>query len=352
MKGRRILPVLSRRKAEKQRFWRIGQMDHFEEIRHWARERTPATAPNSSIYRRIFLSGESTPIEICLGQKCPDFEPCFITRMRTRAEDDDIIIVNHIFSLRLEFRGTNTGAFCRIIPLWFDEAHLIEDIAADISVSDFNFSDWRVVRDAENLPITDAIVVRDLRSYCAIPDFQPILDAVRFRDAGRTGDFAFAERFRAKNDERWIQRRRSASVFRARYCARTAESGMTFKRKKWPKPKSGQARQAIAFRSWFRLLAGWKNYVYWLERAQRNVSARLAIDVSTLCRKNFLTSRNRRNDFGDFKTNGKLISLKTGLVWTRRKPTRCLRRPHSIIKNGDIYLPKAMPNRARRNLHK
>src|SRR5690349_20167393 len=33
--------------------------------------------------------------DLCSGQKCPQFERCFLTQMRQRAAESDIIIVNH-----------------------------------------------------------------------------------------------------------------------------------------------------------------------------------------------------------------------------------------------------------------
>src|SRR5205814_10448601 len=33
--------------------------------------------------------------EACTGQKCPQWERCFITEMRRRAVESDVVIVNH-----------------------------------------------------------------------------------------------------------------------------------------------------------------------------------------------------------------------------------------------------------------
>jgi ATP-dependent DNA helicase DinG len=98
--------------------------------------------------------------EICLGSKCPDIETCFITKMRARAEDADIVVVNHhLFFADLNLRGNDFG---RVIPdhdiVIFDEAHLMEDIAADyfgIQLSNFRVDE--VAKDAAALPVPDAI---------------------------------------------------------------------------------------------------------------------------------------------------------------------------------------------------
>ena len=82
-----------------------------------------------------------------------------------RAEDADIIIVNHhLFFADLAVRGNQYG---RVIPDYsaviFDEAHLIEDIAADyfgLQVSSYQIEE--IIRDTDTLPIDDAIVLSTL----------------------------------------------------------------------------------------------------------------------------------------------------------------------------------------------
>lgn len=70
--------------------------------------------------------------DLCAGQKCKQFERCFITEMHRRAMQSDIIIVNHhLFFADLAVRDQ---AFGSILPDYtaviFDEAHEIEDVAS------------------------------------------------------------------------------------------------------------------------------------------------------------------------------------------------------------------------------
>ncbi len=73
-----------------------------------------------------------------------------------RAEEADIVIVNHhLFFADLSVRGNQYG---KVIPDYgaviFDEAHLIEDIAADyfgFQVSNFQIDE--LVRDTTYLPV-------------------------------------------------------------------------------------------------------------------------------------------------------------------------------------------------------
>lgn len=69
----------------------------------------------------------------CVGQKCSYFGSCFVTRMRQRAFESDIIVVNHaLFFANLALETDEIG---RILPdvsvLILDEAHDVEDVAAD-----------------------------------------------------------------------------------------------------------------------------------------------------------------------------------------------------------------------------
>src|ERR1043166_6164923 len=140
----------------------MHQIDHYRHVVEWSREsKTGDRAELTYLPENLsFWNRVNARSEICIGQKCPDFEPCFITRMRASADAADIVIVNHhLFFADLSVRGNQFG---KVIPDYgaviFDEAHLLEDIAADyfgFQVSNFRIDE--IVRDANDLPITDAI---------------------------------------------------------------------------------------------------------------------------------------------------------------------------------------------------
>jgi ATP-dependent DNA helicase DinG len=70
--------------------------------------------------------------DTCTGQKCRDYQRCFVTRVRQRALESDIVIVNHhLFFADLSLRQ---GDFATVLPDYsaviFDEAHELEDIAS------------------------------------------------------------------------------------------------------------------------------------------------------------------------------------------------------------------------------
>jgi ATP-dependent DNA helicase DinG len=95
--------------------------------------------------------------EACIGQKCSQFERCFITEMRRRAMESDIIIVNHhLFfadlAIKLQADGApDAGILPDAAAVVFDEAHELEDVAGNyfgISVSNLRVEE--LARDVEN----------------------------------------------------------------------------------------------------------------------------------------------------------------------------------------------------------
>jgi len=93
--------------------------------------------------------------ERCTGQKCPQWERCFITEMHRRAAESDIIIVNHhLFFADLALRqsgGPDAGVLPDFSAVIFDEAHELEDVAGSyfgVSVSNLRFEE--LARDIES----------------------------------------------------------------------------------------------------------------------------------------------------------------------------------------------------------
>jgi ATP-dependent DNA helicase DinG len=82
--------------------------------------------------------------DTCLGQKCSSWDKCFVTEMRRRGMESDIIIVNHhLFFADLGIkqqaeRAPDAGILPEAGVVIFDEAHELEDVAGSyfgISVS-------------------------------------------------------------------------------------------------------------------------------------------------------------------------------------------------------------------------
>ena len=104
----------------------------------------------------------SADADTCLGTECPRYGDCFLTLMRQRAAESDVVIVNH--HLLCADASVRQSAYGEVIPscptLIVDEAHQLEDVATQyfgIAFSNFRIDD--LVRDAERLLTTTAIEI-------------------------------------------------------------------------------------------------------------------------------------------------------------------------------------------------
>ncbi len=174
----------------------LDQIDQFDEVFRWTtttetgdRAELSNLPENLPFWRHIDARSDT-----CLGQKCPDYEPCFVTRMRQRALDADIIVVNHhLFFADLALRN---GAYGAVLPDYaaviLDEAHQIEDVASEyfgVQVSNYQIDD--LLYDVGALRIEDRDVERELARISA--RVQRFADAfwVSFREGrGLEGRFA------------------------------------------------------------------------------------------------------------------------------------------------------------------
>jgi ATP-dependent DNA helicase DinG len=84
--------------------------------------------------------------ENCVGAECPQYQECFVTRMRQRAAESDVVIVNHhLLCADAAVRQSNYGEVipsCRYAVV--DEAHQLEDVATQyfgIAVSNYRLDD-------------------------------------------------------------------------------------------------------------------------------------------------------------------------------------------------------------------
>src|SRR5581483_5816210 len=126
----------------------LEELSDFQIIREW--EKTTEFGDRAEIKTLPESSSAWLKIDarrdLCTGQKCPQFERCFVTQMHQRAHESDIIIVNHhLFFADLAVKDEDFGG---IIPEYgavvFDEAHEIEDVAGKYfgaGVSNYQFQE-------------------------------------------------------------------------------------------------------------------------------------------------------------------------------------------------------------------
>ncbi|MGP8174873.1 MAG: ATP-dependent DNA helicase [Terracidiphilus sp.] len=138
----------------------LEEIDQYRQIAEW--DETTETGD------RAELSGmpESSALwqkldartEACLGTTCPDYRRCFITEMRRKALESDIIIVNHhLFFADLSVkqeaaRAPDAGILPEAAAVVFDEAHELEEVASSyfgLSVSNIRFEE--LARDTDAL---------------------------------------------------------------------------------------------------------------------------------------------------------------------------------------------------------
>jgi ATP-dependent DNA helicase DinG len=94
----------------------------------------------------------SATADTCLGTECPQYRECYVTKMRQRAAESDVVIVNH--HLLCADASVRQSTYGEVIPdcdyAVVDEAHQLEDVATQyfgVAVSNYRLAD--LVRDAE-----------------------------------------------------------------------------------------------------------------------------------------------------------------------------------------------------------
>jgi ATP-dependent DNA helicase DinG len=135
-----------------------------EQLAHWAetsdtgdRAELEDLPEHSPLWNDVAATAET-----CLGSDCPQFQECFVTRMRQRAAASDLVIVNH--HLLCADAAVRQSSYGEVIPTCHyavvDEAHQLEDVATQyfgIAVSNYRLDD--VGRDVER--VLNAGVIAD-----------------------------------------------------------------------------------------------------------------------------------------------------------------------------------------------
>ena len=138
----------------------LEEIDQYRQISEWEqqtetgdRAEISGMPESSALWQKL-----DARTEACLGSSCPDYRRCFITEMRRKALESDIIIVNHhLFFADLSVRQEAAGApDAGILPeaaaVIFDEAHELEEVASSyfgLSVSNIRFEE--LARDTDVL---------------------------------------------------------------------------------------------------------------------------------------------------------------------------------------------------------
>jgi ATP-dependent DNA helicase DinG len=165
----------------------LEELNDFKRISAW--ETTTETGDRAELRDLPEASTAWTKLdarrESCTGQKCPQFERCFITQMHQRAHESDIVIVNH--HLLFADLAVKDEEFGGILPEYtaviLDEAHEIEDVAGSyFGVGISNYQIQELVRDSSEV---------SRRKNFASPELDRIL--MRLQDASERFFWLFGE---------------------------------------------------------------------------------------------------------------------------------------------------------------
>ena len=155
MKGRaNYLCKLRFNRLAAQRIFRFASDGRFfDDIEAWAE--TTDTGDRAELTQLpddyASWSDMTSTAENCLGSRCRFFDNCFVTRMRRRAQEADLVIVNH--HLYFADLAVREKLFGEVIPrhdiVIFDEAHLLEGTATQYFGVDM--SPWRILAFTDDL---------------------------------------------------------------------------------------------------------------------------------------------------------------------------------------------------------
>ena len=262
----------------------MGELDAFRQMREWAKltetgDRAELTflPDDSDLWARLDARRDT-----CTGQKCSDFNDCFVTAMHGRAREADLIIVNHhLFFADLALKHDDFGS---ILPEYsavvFDEAHEVEDVASDYfgrQISNYRFEE--LARDADQ-----TLRILKLGSPALLRRTQRLRERSRvFFESflPRDGRFPFSRAERGAFIEQHHEA--YAGLADALKSLETEFAALTQK----PQELTRLGRRSFELRQEFSFLfeSNEKNFVYWYERRTKGVFlAATPIDVSQILR--------------------------------------------------------------------
>jgi ATP-dependent DNA helicase DinG len=154
----------------------LEEIDQFRTISEWEkstetgdRVELGSLPETSQLWGKLDARGDA-----CIGQKCANYNHCFITEMRRKAAESDIVIVNHhLFFADLSIKkGADGAPEAGVLPdcaaVIFDEAHELEGVAGEyfgVSVSNFKYEE--LCRDVDNVLRQKSLLTKDITSATA-----------------------------------------------------------------------------------------------------------------------------------------------------------------------------------------
>ena len=301
----------------------------------------------------ISASGEN-----CIGSDCPQYHDCFVTKMRQRAAESDVVIVNH--HLLCADAAVRQSAYGEVIPSCdyaiVDEAHQLEDVATQyfgIAVSNYRLDDLardvdkavsaRMIRDADREHQIRHDVER-LRNHSRA--FFGALQMMRFDVPGGGGAFGLAgteSRVRIRAQQLapvWEDAQHLVGALQA------LEADLALSPEA-PEDVLALARRAAEVRSNvdFLMRADDPTYVYFLEVRGRGTFLRAApIDVSEIVRELLLDQMTASVlTSATLAVDGSFEYVRSRLGIKRAREIR-LDSEFDYTRQAILYLPPRMPD--------
>ncbi len=258
----------------------LEEVADYEIIRNWE----PATqtgdrAEIRTLPERSTVWGKlDARRELCTGEKCAQFERCFITLMRQQAAASDLIIVNHhlLFAdlaIREEDRAGILPEYGAVV---LDEAHEVEDVAGQYfgaQVSNYQFEELR--RDVSAVSRLKDFADNELdRILIALGDAAMRFFLLFERYEGRTG-FREQEQFLERHQDKYADLLNTLELLQSHLMLV----------KQAPDEAAGLAARCadlmLNLRFW--MDAGDRRFVYWIERRNRGTFLQATpIDVAPI----------------------------------------------------------------------
>jgi len=277
----------------------LGEVDPLARVRRWIDETATGDRSDlsdlpedSPLWREITATPETR-----LGARCPYFERCFVTGMRRRATDAQIVLTNHhlfFADMALRARWPEVQVLPPYEAVIFDEAHQLEEVATEffgLHVSSLRMH--ALARDIGRAAVPPALLARGTalaRRLQATAD--AFAEALRARlPAPRSG----TEEIRVPVPED-LWNGHGHPIARYHELDTVLEDGAAFfdgLHETTSEPiYGGLARRAAALRGELGQMIdapGGNSFVRWLVASPRNVSLRAGpIDVGPILKQRFL----------------------------------------------------------------
>jgi ATP-dependent DNA helicase DinG len=293
--------------------------------------------------------------ENCLGADCPSFTDCYVTKMRQRAAESDVVIVNH--HLLCADASVRQSAFGEVIPSCryaiVDEAHQLEDVATQYfgtAVSNYRFDDY--ARDIDHA-IAAKLLPRDA-SDALRDDIDNVRDGARLFfgslqvlpfQAARPGQARAGAETRLRVNAAMLERATSDAAALVR--ALEAVEATVAQAKDVPEDVIALGRRAAELKGDVRFLtrADDPGHVYYLDIRGRGVFLRASpIDVSGIIREMLLDRMTATVlTSATLSVDGRFDYVRSRLGVGQAHEAR-LASEFDYTRQAILYLPKQMPD--------